>query len=92
MIAVLSAVIMVDVGWLTVKVTDFVVVPPGPVAVIVYVVVVVGPTVREPEFATVPISWLIKTLVTWPVTFHERIDVEFLQIAVGDKEKETDGG
>jgi hypothetical protein len=77
---------------LTVKVTVLVVVPPGPVAVIVYVVDDVGPTVLDPEFETVPIPRLIETLVTAPVTFQERVAVDPLQIDVGVIENDTEGG
>ena len=44
-----------DAGGLTVIVTELVTVPPGPVAVKVYVVVVVGVTEVEPSTLTPPI-------------------------------------
>src|SRR4051812_19033440 len=52
----------------TLTVAEDVVLPPGPVAVRVYVVESVGKTRRLPEFCTVPISLSIDTLVTLPLT------------------------
>jgi hypothetical protein len=55
-------------GVTTVTVADAVCVPPGPVAVSVYVAESFGDTRELPAACTVPTPWLMETLETWPVT------------------------
>ena len=54
-------------GGTTVTLTEAVAVPPGPVAVRVYVVVVFGTSVRVPSTATAPTPWSIEQLVAFVV-------------------------
>jgi hypothetical protein len=61
-------------GALTVTVADAVVLPPGPVAVRVYVVESLGKTRRFPVFWTFPIALSMDTLVTLPLTSHRRVE------------------
>lgn len=58
-------------------------VPPGPDAVRVYVLDVVGDTVVEPFAETPPIPWLIVTDVAF-VVVHERVEEPPVVIAFGD--------
>src|SRR5262252_740285 len=58
----------------TVTVAVAVTLPVGPVAVRVYVVVVVGLTVVEPVAATLPIPLLMLTCVA-PCTTHVRVEL-----------------
>lgn len=61
-------------GELTVTMADAVTLPPGPVAVRVYVVESAGNTRRLPTFCTEPIVWSIDTPVTSPVTSHRSVE------------------
>jgi hypothetical protein len=60
-------------GLVTLTVAEPVVLPPGPVAVRVYVVESVGKTRRFPEFCTVPMALSIDTLVTLPLTSQRSV-------------------
>lgn len=66
----------------TVTVVAEVTVPPVPVAVKVYCVVVVGLTVVEPEGDTTPIPWSMETVVAFAVV-HVRVDEFPAVIVVG---------
>jgi hypothetical protein len=57
-------------GVTTLTVAEDVCVPPGPVAVSVYVMELAGETREFPVACTVPTPWLIATLVTGPDTSH----------------------
>jgi len=61
-------------------------VPPGPTAVIVYVVDVAGDTEVEPLAATAPTPLSIETLVEF-ATVHASVDDEPATIAVGEAVK-----
>ena len=72
-IIALGAEAIVTVGsWWTVTVTDAVPTPPGPVAVMMYVVVSDGDTVSVPLGDTDSISGSIVTVFAF-VVFHERV-------------------
>jgi hypothetical protein len=58
----------------TLTVAEDVVLPPGPLAVNVYVVESFGKTRRFPVFGTVPIPLSIETLVTFPVTSQRSVE------------------
>jgi hypothetical protein len=61
-------------------------VPPGPTAVKLYVVVVVGETDMEPLAATDPMPLSIETVVAFE-TVHTSVDEEPATIAVGEATK-----
>jgi hypothetical protein len=75
---------------LTVRLATLVILPPVPVAVRIYVVVIVGLTVLVPLIATEPIPWLIETVVALLVTHvnvakaPEEIEIgAIVKVAVG---------
>jgi hypothetical protein len=70
----------------TVTVTCAVAVPPGPVAVSWYVVVVGGDTDAKPETGRLPMPWSIETLMAWS-TDHARVALSPSPIVRGDAEK-----
>ena len=76
---------------ITVTVVELVVVPPGPVAVMVYVVVADGVTTRVPLKATVPMPWLMLTVVAF---VDDQVSVVFWPrlIDAGDTLMLTVGG
>jgi hypothetical protein len=61
-------------GDVTLTVAEAVVVPPGPVAVRVYVVESLGKTRRLPVFWTAPMVLSIETLVTFPLTSQRKVE------------------
>jgi hypothetical protein len=61
-------------GDVTVTVADAVILPPGPVAVKVYVVESFGNTRRFPVFCTVPMDWSIETLVASPAISQRKVE------------------
>jgi hypothetical protein len=62
-------------GVTTLTVVEAVCVPPGPVAVSVYVVELDGETRELPAACTVPTPWLMATLETVPDTSHRNMEV-----------------
>jgi hypothetical protein len=61
-------------GVTTLTVVEAVCAPPGPVAVSVYVVELVGDTREFPVACTVPTPWLIAMLETAPDTSHRNTE------------------
>ena len=78
-------------GMMTVTVTLSVVLPPGPVAVRVYVVVSSGETVREPFGSTSPIPGSMLTLSALMVDQLSVLDSPRVMVD-GSAEKVTSGG
>ena len=78
--------VAVGAGCVTVTVAVFVVVPPGPFAVSVYVVVDVGLTPTDPLSAWLPTPLSIETVVAF-VVVQVSVDDWPLMIDVGDAEK-----
>src|SRR5689334_25054801 len=72
----------------TVTIVVAVTLPVGPVAVRVYVVVVVGETCVEPVAATAPIPGAIETLVA-PCTIQVRVELWPAAIVLGVASKRT---
>lgn len=77
---------IVGAGCVTVTVAVFVVVPPGPVAVSVYVVVEAGLTLVFPETGLLPTPLSMETVVAFVVD-HVSVDDWPAMIDVGDAEK-----
>jgi hypothetical protein len=61
-------------GVTTLTVVEAVCVPPGPVAVSVYVMELSGETRELPAACTVPTPWLMATLETVPDTSHRNME------------------
>jgi hypothetical protein len=73
-------------GWTTVTLAVFVIVPPGPLAVSVYVVVVVGLTLAVPDTGLLPTPLSIEIVVAL-VEDQVSVDDWPALIDVGDAEK-----